>query len=87
MSKSNPIGAGARSAPLRAILAALLAFSSLLAALSPTLTAQAHAAETAKLTVGSSIYYGGYSTNWMWADGKIAYCGNPSASTPRAIPS
>ncbi|MEQ3363696.1 VaFE repeat-containing surface-anchored protein [Raoultibacter massiliensis] len=82
MSKSNPIGAGARSAPLRAILAALLAFSSLLAALSPTLTAQAHAAETAKLTVGSSIYYGGYSTNWMWADGKIAYCGNPSASTP-----
>lgn len=82
MSKSSPIGAGARSAPLRMILAALLAFSSLLAALSPTLTAQAHAAETAKLTVGSSIYYGGYSTNWMWADGEIAYCGNPSASTP-----
>lgn len=42
----------------------------------------AHAAQTAKLTVGSSIYYGGYSTNWMWADGEIAYCGNPSASTP-----
>ena len=46
------------------------------------LPSQAHAAETAKLTVGASIYYGGYTTNWMWADGEVAYCGNPSASTP-----
>ena len=82
MSKSSLIGAATRSAPLRAILAVLLAFSGLLATLSPAFAEEAHAAQTAKLTVGSSIYYGGYSTNWMWADGKIAYCGNPSASTP-----
>lgn len=42
----------------------------------------AHAAQTAKLTVGSSIYYGGYETNWMWADGEMAYCANPSLATP-----
>ena len=82
MSKSSLIGAATRSAPLRAILAVLLAFSGLLATLSPAFAEEAHAAQTAKLTVGSSIYYGGYSTNWMWADGEIAYCGNPSASTP-----
>ena len=82
MRKSSPIGAVDRSAPLRAILAVLLAFSGLLATLSPAFAEEAHAAQTAKLTVGSSIYYGGYSTNWMWADGEIAYCGNPSASTP-----
>ncbi len=82
MSKSSPIGAVDRSAPLRAILAVLLAFSGLLATLSPAFAEEAHAAQTAKLTVGSSIYYGGYSTNWMWADGEIAYCGDPSASTP-----
>lgn len=82
MKGSNIIGATTRSAPIRALLAVLLAFSSLLAALSPAFAEPAHAAQTAKLTVGSDIYYGGYSTNWMWADGEIAYCGNPSASTP-----
>ena len=59
MSKSSLIGAATRSAPLRAILAVLLAFSGLLATLSPAFAEEAHAAQTAKLTVGSSIYYGG----------------------------
>ena len=82
MSKSSPIGAVDRSAPLRAILAVLLAFSGLLATLSPAFAGEAHAAQTAKLTVGSSIYYGGYSTTWMWADGEMAYCADPASSTP-----
>ena len=82
MKESNIIGATTRSAPIRALLAVLLAFSSLLAAISPAFAEPAHAAQTAKLTVGSSIYYGGYSTTWMWADGEMAYCANPSASTP-----
>ena len=59
MRKSSPIGAVDRSAPLRAILAVLLAFSGLLATLSPAFAEEAHAAETAQLTVGSSLYYGG----------------------------
>ena len=82
MSKSSLIGAATRSAPLRAILAVLLAFSGLLATLSPAFAEEAHAAQTAKLTVGSSIYYGGYSTTWMWADGEMAYCADPASATP-----
>ena len=55
MSKSSLIGAATRSAPLRAILAVLLAFSGLLATLSPALAQDAHAAQTAKQTLGSRI--------------------------------
>lgn len=82
MGKPNIMDSTSRSAPLRALLAVLLAFSGLLATISPAFAEPAHAAQTAKLTVGSSIYYGGYSTTWMWADGEMAYCANPSSSTP-----
>ncbi len=44
----------------------------------------AYAADSANLTVGSKISYGGYATTWMEADGAMAYCGNPSALTPPA---
>ncbi len=44
----------------------------------------AYAADSAHLTVGSKISYGGYATTWMEADGTMAYCGNPSALTPPA---
>ena len=44
----------------------------------------AYAADSANLTVGSKISYGGYTTTWMEADGAMAYCGNPSALTPPA---
>lgn len=63
------------------MLAILIATTSLIGSLTPTL---AQAAETANLTVGSKISYGGYSTTWMEADGTMAYCGNPSAATPPA---
>lgn len=42
----------------------------------------AEAAESASLSIGGKISYGGYSTTWMQADGEMAYCANPSASTP-----
>ena len=44
----------------------------------------AYAADSAHLTVGSKISYGGYATTWMEADGTMAYCGNPSALNPPA---
>ena len=45
-------------------------------------TARAYGAESASLSIGSKNGYGGYQTTWMWADGEVAYCANPSAATP-----
>ena len=36
------------------------------------------------MSIGGKIPYAGYTTTWMYADGEIAYCGNPSAITPPA---
>lgn len=65
---------------MRCILAVLIAASSALACLGTQGTAEA--AETAYLSVGGKISYGGYNTTWMQANGEMAYCANPSASTP-----
>lgn len=66
----------------RVIAACMLALSALgMMALSPA-SERAYASESSELEVGGSIYYAGYSTNWMSADGSMAYCGNPSAATP-----
>lgn len=72
---------GARSKALRTLLAVLIALSSVLMTLAQT-APSAYAAESVKLDVGSKIQYAGYTTTWMYADGEMAYCGNPSASTP-----
>lgn len=42
----------------------------------------AHAETTVQLSVEGMIPYAGYSTNWMYADGVMAYCANPSMDTP-----
>lgn len=48
-------------------------------------TAPAHATDQAvSLSVGARIPYAGYSTNWMYADGQMAYCATPSKKTPAA---
>ena len=48
-------------------------------------TAPAHAADsTVSLSVGAKIPYAGYSTNWMYIDGQMAYCATPSKKTPTA---
>lgn len=43
---------------------------------------KAYAAEHANLTIGNSAAYDNYGTTWMWADGTIAYCGEPAKPTP-----
>ncbi len=65
---------------MRILLAALIALSGLAGVLTQSRTA--HAAESADLIIGGEIPYAGYGTTWMYADGEIAYCGNPSAATP-----
>ena len=68
---------------LRCLLAALVALSSVIGA--PAASGQsAFASETASLSIGGKIPYAGYTTTWMYADGEMAYCGNPSAATPPA---
>ena len=79
----NAIEKSLQSRVVRCLLAALIAASTLLGTFA-TCTQAAYGAETANLTVGSKIPYAGYTTTWMYADGEIAYCGNPSASTPPA---
>ncbi len=65
------------------IISLLLAMSGIAVTLAQA-TPSAYAADSASLTVGGKIPYAGYNTTWMHADGEIAYCGNPSASTPPA---
>lgn len=80
--KVTTIGASGSKA-LRCLLAALVALSSVIGALA-TSGQSAYAAETASLSIGGKIPYAGYTTTWMYADGEMAYCGNPSAATPPA---
>lgn len=82
MNEATSITTGARGKVLRTFLAILLAFSGIFATFSQALPGKAYAAETANLTIGSPNYYGGYETTWMYADGEVAYCANPSAATP-----
>ena len=41
------------------------------------------ARETVQLTVGKEVYYGTYSTNYFYVDGKPAYCLEPLKATPK----
>lgn len=66
---------------VRCILAILIAASTAFGTLA-AIPKTADAAETANLDVGGRIDYAGYNTHWMYADGEMAYCGNPSAATP-----
>lgn len=68
---------------VRCVLAILIAASTAFGAVSAS-GGKAFGAESANLTVGGKIHYAGYTTTWMYADGEIAYCGNPSAATPPA---
>ncbi len=66
---------------LLSFLAAVL----LLAIAVSTTQASAQAAETSvDLQVGEQIPYAGYSTSWMYIDGRSAYCAVPSRQTPAA---
>lgn len=67
---------------MRCLLALVLAASSVAGALSSLGAKEAHATETAYLSVGGSIPYAGFFTTWMWADGQMAYCAQPSKYTP-----
>ena len=42
----------------------------------------AFAGESVSVTIGDDIPYAGYSTTHMYADGEVAYCADPQASTP-----
>lgn len=42
----------------------------------------AFAGESVNVTIGDDIPYAGYSTTHMYADGEVAYCADPQASTP-----
>ncbi|WP_461186414.1 VaFE repeat-containing surface-anchored protein [Trueperella pyogenes] len=44
--------------------------------------ANAFAAGGVNVTIGDDIPYAGYSTTHMYADGEVAYCADPQASTP-----
>ena len=69
------------SKALRCMLAALIALTSAIGALGVQGTS-AYAAESANLTTGDKIHYGGYHTTWMEADGEMAYCADPQSATP-----
>ena len=73
--------AALNSKVVRCILAILIAASTAFGTLA-AIPKTASAAETANLDVGGRIDYAGYNTHWMYADGEMAYCGNPSAATP-----
>lgn len=84
MNSGNLIEMGAQHKLLRTFLAALLALSSAFAVLCQCSPSRAYGAESVHLTTEGKIQYAGYATTWMYADGEIAYCGNPSAATPPA---
>lgn len=77
------MGTAMASKVVKCVLAILIAASTAFGAVSAS-GGKAFGAETANLTVGGKIPYAGYTTTWMYADGEIAYCGNPSAATPPA---
>lgn len=69
---------------LKVALSLLLALSGFFALALQANSKRAYASETVYLEVGGKIPYAGYHTTWMYSDGEIAYCGNPSALTPPA---
>lgn len=75
-------GKGAKA--LRLMMVCLLAVSAAATMMVSATTSKAYASDTAYLEIGGSIYYAGYSTNWMYADGSVAYCANPTAATPES---
>lgn len=82
MSEQTEISIPVKCRALRIALAVLIALSGILAVAPQALAGKAYAAESVRLDVGSKISYAGYTTTWMYADGEMAYCGNPSANTP-----
>lgn len=70
------------SKAVRLALAVLLAVTSLLSVGTALPAGIAYGAESANLTTGGKIPYGGYSTTWMYADGEMAYCADPQSATP-----
>lgn len=77
----NGMKKGKGAAAACAAIAALLVLSTCLGIVLRNV-GSAYASTSVYLEMGGSIYYGGYSTTWAHADGAMAYCGNPSASTP-----
>lgn len=84
MNSGKPIETGAQHKLLRTFLAALLALSSIFTIVCQSSPVPAYGAESVHLDTQGKIQYAGYATTWMYADGEIAYCGNPSAATPPA---
>lgn len=82
MNSGNLNETGAQHKLLRTFLAALLALSSAFAILCQCIPSHAYGAESVHLDTQGKIQYAGYATTWMYADGEMAYCGNPSAATP-----
>lgn len=72
---------GSAGKAARILLAAALALGAMIPAfgLAPE---QARAAQGATLSVGHTIEYDTYHTNWFEVDGQAAWCGNPSKYTP-----
>lgn len=82
MNSENLNETSAQHKLLRTFLAALLALSSAFAILCQCIPSHAYGAESVHLDTQGKIQYAGYATTWMYADGEMAYCGNPSAATP-----
>lgn len=82
MNTGNLNETGAQRKLLRTFLALVLALSSVIATIAQCNPSRAYAAESVYLETEGKIHYAGYTTTWMYADGEIAYCGNPSAATP-----
>lgn len=72
------------SKAVRTIFAAVLVVGLLPAAALTTAASPgtALAAPSEYLEVGGTIRYDNYATHWMWVDGAVAICGNPSKATP-----
>lgn len=81
MGKDYPTSAARPDKAVRVLLSLLLVLSAL-TGLGASSARSAYAADSANLEIGGSIYYAGYFTTWMSADGSMAYCGDPSAATP-----
>ena len=62
---------------IRVVMSMALALSACVSA-----PMSAFAGESVNVTIGDDIPYAGYSTTHMYADGEVAYCADPQASTP-----
>lgn len=83
---SGDDGAIAKCSSLRSSVTAkalMCALAALMAAMLAAIPAQAFAMpESVSVTTGRSIYYDGYNTTFMKANGNLAYCAEPTRSTP-----